>query len=81
MSIEHAILGLLQAQDPHWDPEARGDAYAGVTRARTPRETLLWSAVQQHGIAFYESELRWIRGLRQALRAASRSYARAGRSA
>jgi len=35
---------------------------------RTPRETLLWDAITQNWISFYEHELNWVRQLRQELR-------------
>ncbi len=62
-------LVMLQAHHPHWDREARGDAYVNIPDARTPREAFLWRMVLEHGIAFYDNELRWVRELRRALRA------------
>ena len=62
-------LIMLQSQHPHWDAQAQGDAYATIALARTPREALLWTAILEHGIAFYENELRWVQELRKALRA------------
>jgi DNA-binding PadR family transcriptional regulator len=62
-------LILLQAQHPHWDAQAKGDAYATAAQARSSRETFLWTAILEDGIAFYENELRWVQELRKALRA------------
>lgn len=69
-------LILFQARHPHWDAQAHGDSYADLTQARTPREAFLWSALLEHGIAFYENELRWVRELRKSLRA--KRFATAG---
>jgi PadR family transcriptional regulator AphA len=34
---------------------------------RTPRERLLWDAIQENLLSFYRRELEWVRGLRQSL--------------
>ncbi|MBI5958592.1 MAG: DUF4180 domain-containing protein, partial [Chloroflexi bacterium] len=38
-----------------------------IAPARTPREIFLWDAIMAHWIACYESELEWVRQLRQDL--------------
>ena len=41
--------------------------FLDATQARTPRESLLWSRIQEHELSFYENELKWIRDLRKEL--------------
>ncbi len=41
------------------------DAYTNPALARTRREALLWSAIQENWIWFYQNELNWVRRLRQ----------------
>lgn len=36
--------------------------------ARSERERLIWRSINEHQVAFYESELEWARGLRAELR-------------
>ena len=41
--------------------------FLDASQARTPREALLWKRIQEHGLSFYENELKWIRELRKEL--------------
>ena len=41
------------------------DAYINTALARTRREAMLWSAIQENWIWFYQNELNWVRRLRQ----------------
>ena len=47
-------------------PGAR-TGFLDAQQARTPREGLLWLRIQEHEAAFYENELKWVRGLRKEL--------------
>jgi hypothetical protein len=51
---QRAMAGTEKQRDGHW-PQ------------RTPRETYLWQMIAENQIAFYESELAWIRRLRREL--------------
>lgn len=63
-------LAMLQAQERQRNLSSSGtprDAYINVTLARTPREAVLWNAIQENWISFYANELNWIRRLRKQL--------------
>ncbi len=47
-------------------PGAR-TGFLDAAQARTPREALLWQRIQEHEAAFFENELKWVRGLREEL--------------
>jgi DNA-binding PadR family transcriptional regulator len=47
-------------------PANRGE-YIDASRARTPREALIWDAIQRNWRAFYEREAAWAQALRQDL--------------
>jgi PadR family transcriptional regulator AphA len=40
----------------------------GVSPARTPREAYLWQMIDQNAVSTYESELKWVRKLREGLK-------------
>ncbi len=57
-----------QKQQKNVDPSGRvRDAYINPSLARTRRETVLWGAIQENWISFYENELNWVRKLRKQL--------------
>ena len=63
-------LAMLQVQAQQRNISTSGtprDAYINVSLARTPREALLWSMIQENWISFYENELDWVRKLRKQL--------------
>lgn len=63
-------LSMLQTQAQQRNIAPSGtprDAYVNVTLARTPREAVLWSMIQENWISFYENELNWVRKLRKQL--------------
>ncbi|MEW5868356.1 MAG: PadR family transcriptional regulator [Chloroflexota bacterium] len=63
-------LSMLQAQEQGGNLSPSGalrDAYINATLARTPREAVLWRAIQENWISFYANELDWIRRLRKQL--------------
>jgi PadR family transcriptional regulator, regulatory protein AphA len=39
-----------------------------INPARTPREKLLWEGISENHTAFYENELKWIRGMKEKLK-------------
>jgi hypothetical protein len=49
------------------------DAYINTALARTPREAMLWSMIQENWVMFYQNELNWVRKLREQLLAPSPS--------
>ncbi len=63
-------LSMLQVQQQQKNVAPSGkvqDAYINAAQARTPREAVLWSMIQENWISFYENELKWIRKLRKQL--------------
>ncbi len=65
-------LSMLQAQKQQKNADPSGkirDAYINAAQARTPREAVLWTMIQQNWISFYENELKWVRSLRKQLSA------------
>jgi PadR family transcriptional regulator AphA len=57
-----------QKQQKNVDPSGKvRNAYINAAQARTPREAVLWSMIQENWISFYENELKWIRKLRKQL--------------
>jgi PadR family transcriptional regulator AphA len=61
-------LTMLQVQEQQKNMSPSGtprDAYINVALARTPREAVLWSMIQENWISFYENELNWVRKLRK----------------
>jgi PadR family transcriptional regulator, regulatory protein AphA len=63
-------LSMLQTQAQQRNIAPSGmprDAYINVTLARTLREAVLWSMIQENWISFYENELNWVRRLRKQL--------------
>jgi DNA-binding PadR family transcriptional regulator len=60
-------LEMLQVQKTQRNETPSGkprDAYINATLARTKREVLLWSMIQENWISFYQNELNWVRTLR-----------------
>lgn len=43
------------------------DNYINVVLARTPRETFLWNMILENWISYYQTELKWISGIRKEL--------------
>jgi DNA-binding PadR family transcriptional regulator len=68
-------LLMLQAQaERNISPSGKPrDAYINTSLARTPREALLWSMIQENWVQFYQNELNWVRKLRFQLLAPSPS--------
>lgn len=67
-----AQLTMLQAQARQRNLTPSGtprDAYIHPALARTPREAVLWTMIQENWIAFYQHELDWLRKLRRQLNA------------
>jgi len=65
-------VSMLQTQKQKKNIAPSGkirDAYINAAQARTPREAVLWTMIQENCISFYESELRWVRKLRKQLSA------------
>ncbi len=65
-------VSMLQAQKQQKNADPSGkirDAYINAAQARTPREAVLWTMIQQNWISFYENELKWVRSLRKQLSA------------
>jgi PadR family transcriptional regulator AphA len=63
-------LSMLQVQEQQKNISSSGiprDAYINISLARTPREALLWSMIQENWISFYANELNWVRKLRKQL--------------
>jgi PadR family transcriptional regulator, regulatory protein AphA len=63
-------LSMLQVQEKQGNVSPSGttrDAYINAALARTPREALLWSMIQENWISFYQNELNWVRKLRRLL--------------
>lgn len=63
-------LTMLRTQEQQRNISPSGtprDAYINVTLARTPREAVLWSMIQENWISFYENELNWVCKLRTQL--------------
>jgi PadR family transcriptional regulator AphA len=63
-------LSMLQTQAQQRNLSPSGttrDAYINLALARTPREAVLWSMIQENWISFYENELNWVRRLRKQL--------------
>ena len=59
-----ALICLAQLQPAPQSARAR---FLDPSAARTPREAILWRAILQNWTDFYDSELEWVRNLRQAL--------------
>jgi DNA-binding PadR family transcriptional regulator len=58
----------IQIQQKNVDPSGKiRDAYINPALARTPRESILWTMIQENWTAFYENELKWVRKLRKQL--------------
>jgi PadR family transcriptional regulator AphA len=58
----------VQARQRNVSPSgALREAYINVALARTEREALLWSMIQQNRILSFEAELNWVRQLRRQL--------------
>lgn len=67
MQMQLAML-QNQKQQQNIDPSGKiRDAYINASQARTPREAVLWSMIQENWISFYENELKWVRRLRKQL--------------
>ncbi|MBN2115565.1 MAG: helix-turn-helix transcriptional regulator [Anaerolineales bacterium] len=65
-----ASMLQMQKQEKNIAPSGKiRDAYINAAQARTPREAVLWTMIQENWISFYESELRWVRKLRKQLSA------------
>lgn len=63
-------LLMLQTQEKQKNISPDGklrDSYINAALARTPRETVLWSMIQENWISYYENELTWVRKLREKL--------------
>jgi len=63
-------VSMLQTQKQQKNISPSGkvrDAYINASLARTPREALLWTMIQENSISFYENELKWVRKLRKQL--------------
>ena len=63
-------LLMLQTQEKQKNISPDGklrDSYINAALARTPRETVLWSMIQENWISYYENELIWVRKLREKL--------------
>jgi len=63
-------LAMLQNQRQQQNIDPAGkvrDAYINASQARTPREAVLWTMIQENWISFYANELNWVRKLRQQL--------------
>lgn len=55
-----------QAQQKNIGPSGRvRDAYINAAQARTSREAILWTMIQENWTLFYENELKWVRRLRK----------------
>lgn len=63
-------LAMLQAQARLGNLTSSGtprDAYINPSLARTSREAVLWTMIQENWISFFQHELDWARSLRQQL--------------
>jgi len=63
-------VSMLQTQKQQKNISPSGkvrDAYINASLARTPREVVLWTMIQENSISFYENELKWVRKLRKQL--------------
>ncbi|MFZ6027406.1 MAG: PadR family transcriptional regulator [Chloroflexota bacterium] len=63
-------VAMLQHQEKQKNLSPSGvprDAYINPALARTPREALLWQAIQENWLTYYQRELDWVCRLRQAL--------------
>ena len=61
-------VSMLRTQEKQRNISPSGtprDAYINITLARTPRESRLWSMIQENWISFYDNEMNWVRKLRQ----------------
>jgi DNA-binding PadR family transcriptional regulator len=67
MQIQLSMLQIQQKQGNISPSGALRDAYINPGLARTPREAVLWSMIQENWISFYENELNWTRELRNQL--------------
>ncbi|HEX2996337.1 MAG TPA: hypothetical protein VHP14_16040 [Anaerolineales bacterium] len=57
-----------QARQKNIEPSGKArDAYINAAQARTPREAILWTMIQENWTSFYENELKWVRRLRKQL--------------
>lgn len=67
MQMQLSML-QLQAEQRNISPSGTPrDAYINVALARTPREAMLWSMIQENWVLFYQNELNWVRKLREQL--------------
>jgi len=63
-------LAMLQTQKKQKNISPSGtprNAYINLSLARTRREAVLWSMIQENWISFYENEFNWVRRLRKQL--------------
>lgn len=63
-------VSMLQTQKQQKDIAPSGkvrDAYINAAQARTAREAVLWTMIQENWTSFYENELKWVRRLREQL--------------
>ena len=64
----HLLILQVKAEEKDISPDGNfRDAYINPALARTPREAMLWSMIQENWISFYQNELDWVRKLRQQL--------------
>jgi len=63
-------ISMLQTQEQQKNISPSGtyrDTYINAAIARTPREAILWSMIQENWASFYKSELKWVHKLRKQL--------------
>jgi len=61
----HLLILQVKAEEKDIAPDGNfRNAYINPALARTPREALLWSMIQENWISFYQNELNWVRKLR-----------------
>jgi len=67
MRLQLSMLEIMAKQNNIAPSGKVRDAYINPMWARTPREAILWTKIQENWIMFYKNELAWIRDLRQTL--------------
>jgi len=74
MQLQVSMLQIM-AQQNNIAPSGKiRDSYINPLLARTSREAIIWTKIQENWIAFYQNELKWVRELRYAL-----NYAQEGK--
>ena len=65
-ACSYPMLQVQETTRKYLDPSRNArDAYINATLARTPREAVLWSMIQEElGLVLMQNELNWVRKLR-----------------